>query len=145
MKQVIEQLLSALAHGDEERLRACLAQDFVFEDETALATWDTDGFIAWALALKQALPDLRAELVRIQAGAPTLARVLIEGTHQRELDLSLLGAGYTPASGELIQLAPQDLYVEGHAGAIASIVATAGEHTGIGGLLEAVGSQGVVA
>ncbi len=138
--ELVEEFFAAVGSGDVEALGPLLANDFVYEDQTAPAVLDKTQFIQWVGSLAAAIPDLSLDAHAITAvGTEVVADLSLAGDVVNELNLSALGQGVIPPSGVTIALPPQPVTFQFDAGCISACAADAAPDTGIGAILQILG------
>ncbi len=138
--ELIEGFFAGVGAGDIGSLSPLLADDFVYEDQTAPTPLNREQFLAWVANLTTAVPDLSLDAHGITAvGDDIVADLAIAGTVTGALDLAVFGQGVVPPSDAAVALAPQPVTFAIADGLIASCQAEAIDGGGIGGLIEAVG------
>jgi predicted ester cyclase len=140
-RDLAEAFIAAFEAGDFDTVASYLSDDFAFSGPTPQPV-GKDEWIWMSKALKAGFPDLRYNIRVIGVEGDVVRTVTqLTGTHTADLDLSFMGMGIIPASGERV-LNPQEegeATVEGNKIVAMHVYST--PETGLAGILTQLGVQ----
>jgi hypothetical protein len=140
-QELVNEFVSAFNAGDYDKLTGYLSDDFTFSGPVP-EPLGAEMWLALSQALKGGMPDINFHLHTMGGeGNVVNTGTIIEGTHTADLDLTPMGFGVIPASGQSVKLPHEagKLTVEGDK--IKSYEVESTEGGGLMGIMAQIGFQ----
>jgi predicted ester cyclase len=144
-RRAAAEVTAALEDQDFEHVRSWLADGFTFDDPASpTPPMDADQWLEANRKIFDAFPDFTYNFEILEEdGDQVWVRARMEGTHDGDWDLSAMGIGIIPATGQRIVTSPSvtvgTVNADGHVERIE--VVEGNEDSGIPGILRQLGIE----
>jgi len=120
-----------------------LSDDFQGTDSVGGPAFDKDGWTGMGQMFKGSLPDIKVVIDDIREdGDHVLVKSHFTGTFTNDFDLSAMGMGVIPASGEFVEFPPSTVQVSFNGDKVSKVHSTdTGPDAGLPGLMKTLGAQ----
>ena len=126
-----------------EESQKYLSEDFQGTDSVGGPTFDKAGWVGMGQMFKGSIPDIKVVIDDIQEDGDMLTvKSHFTGTFTNDFDLSAMGMGVIPASGEFVEFPPSTAEISFEGDKVTRFHNTdTGPEAGLPGLMKALGAE----
>lgn len=126
-----------------EESQKYLSEDFQGTDSVGGPTFDKAGWVGMGQMFKGSIPDIKVVIDDIQEDGDMLTvKSHFTGTFTNDFDLSAMGMGVIPASGEFVKFPPSTAEISFEGDKVTRFHNTdTGPEAGLPGLMKALGAE----
>lgn len=120
-----------------------LSDDFQGTDSVGGPIFDRDGWVGMGQLFKMSIPDIKVLIDDIhEEGEEVMVTSRIMGTFTNDFDLTAMGMGVIPATGEMVEFPASTTQVSFNGGKVSRFHNTeTGPDAGLPGMLKALGAE----
>ena len=120
-----------------------LSEDFQGTDSVGGPTFDKAGWVGMGQMFKGSIPDIKVVIDDVQEGGDMLTvKSHFTGTFTNDFDLSAMGMGVIPASGEFVEFPPSTAEISFAGDKVTRFHNTeTGPDAGLPGIMKALGAK----